>query len=255
MENLKFLTKQDLISLFEIAHATRFANTSRKIQNCFQKVRSILSFDSIVGAYVDRETIDSQNKPIFFSCSLNFSKQFLQNYVKNRYYKFSPVFQTTCRTWHPQHWQSIWSQNSGANTDRCMGLAAAYGYYDGWSFAVNFPADKTFSFFAVTGKKIEKDKRTATIINYLSPYFCEALQQVFGAQLKKQKIDFRKLTARELEVLQWIEKGKSTWDISVIFNRSERVVKWHVNNIVGKLCALNRTHAVAIALRNGLIEY
>lgn len=62
-----------------------------------------------------------------------------------------------------------------------------------------------------------------------------------------------KVTKREVEVLKWLAQGKSTWEVSVILNRSESVIKYHVTNLMEKLYAQNRTHAVAIALRQGLI--
>ena len=62
------------------------------------------------------------------------------------------------------------------------------------------------------------------------------------------------LTPREGEILNWIMQGKSTWDISTIINISERTVKFHIDNAIKKLGAVNRAHAVAIALRNELLN-
>jgi len=57
------------------------------------------------------------------------------------------------------------------------------------------------------------------------------------------------LSQRENEVLNWIMEGKSSWDISNILNISESTVKFHIDKIMKKLSAVNRTHAVAIAMR------
>lgn len=62
------------------------------------------------------------------------------------------------------------------------------------------------------------------------------------------------LSKRERVVLEWLKKGKSSWDISKIMNISERTVNFHIYNIIQKLDALNRTHAVAIAIEKGLIR-
>ncbi len=62
------------------------------------------------------------------------------------------------------------------------------------------------------------------------------------------------LSLREREVLHWLKKGKSSWDIAAILNISERTVYFHVNNIMQKLNAVSRTQAVAIALEKGLIS-
>jgi LuxR family quorum sensing-dependent transcriptional regulator len=63
-----------------------------------------------------------------------------------------------------------------------------------------------------------------------------------------------KLTARESEVLRWVANGKSAWEIGEILNITKRTVDEHVQGGVRKLGAANRTHAVAIALRDGIIK-
>jgi LuxR family quorum sensing-dependent transcriptional regulator len=62
------------------------------------------------------------------------------------------------------------------------------------------------------------------------------------------------LTPRENEVLRWVAKGKSAWEIGEILNITKRTVDEHVQTAIRKLGAMNRTHAVAIAFRDGLIE-
>ena len=58
-----------------------------------------------------------------------------------------------------------------------------------------------------------------------------------------------RLTKREREILNWIMQGKSNWDISIIVNISQSTVSFHVNNLMRKLGAVSRSHAVAIALQ------
>jgi LuxR family quorum sensing-dependent transcriptional regulator len=62
------------------------------------------------------------------------------------------------------------------------------------------------------------------------------------------------LTARELEVLKWAACGKSAWEIGEILNISKRTADEHAQTGMRKLGAANRTQAVAIALRERLIE-
>jgi DNA-binding NarL/FixJ family response regulator len=61
------------------------------------------------------------------------------------------------------------------------------------------------------------------------------------------------LTPRELEVLRLIGQGRSNGEIAETLMIATRTVKVHVQNILGKLGAANRTEAVAIASRQGLI--
>ncbi|MFK7852527.1 MAG: substrate-binding domain-containing protein [Granulosicoccus sp.] len=62
------------------------------------------------------------------------------------------------------------------------------------------------------------------------------------------------LTKRETECLSWTAGGKTSWEISIILGISESTATFHLRNAGVKLNANNRTHAVAKAMHEGLIE-
>ncbi|WP_280522994.1 response regulator transcription factor [Paenibacillus physcomitrellae] len=62
------------------------------------------------------------------------------------------------------------------------------------------------------------------------------------------------LTEREKEVLQQMGYGKKNAEIAVTLFVSEGTVKTHVHNIIQKLGARDRTQAVVLAIRCGLID-
>jgi DNA-binding NarL/FixJ family response regulator len=61
------------------------------------------------------------------------------------------------------------------------------------------------------------------------------------------------LSDRELEVLQLVGRGRSNAQIGEQLNISERTVRFHVENILAKLGANNRTEAAILAIQKGLI--
>ena len=63
-----------------------------------------------------------------------------------------------------------------------------------------------------------------------------------------------KLTRRQREILQLLANGESTTVAARELGLSEETVKTHTKNVIARLGARNRTHAVAIALRESLIE-
>ena len=63
-----------------------------------------------------------------------------------------------------------------------------------------------------------------------------------------------KLTRRQREILQLLANGESTTVAARELGLSEETVKTHTKNVLARLGARNRTHAVAIALRECLIE-
>jgi DNA-binding NarL/FixJ family response regulator len=62
------------------------------------------------------------------------------------------------------------------------------------------------------------------------------------------------LSAREIEVLKGVAGGKSNKLIAAELDISEATVKTHMKNILPKLDASDRTHAVIIALKRGILD-
>jgi len=62
------------------------------------------------------------------------------------------------------------------------------------------------------------------------------------------------LTEREIEILRQVAAGNANKMIADNLSISEQTVKAHVRNILSKLGANDRTHAVTIGLRRGIIE-
>jgi DNA-binding NarL/FixJ family response regulator len=62
------------------------------------------------------------------------------------------------------------------------------------------------------------------------------------------------LTPREIDVLRLIASGKANKMIADRLSIAEETVKSHVTNILAKLGANDRTHAVTIGLKRGIIE-
>ena len=62
------------------------------------------------------------------------------------------------------------------------------------------------------------------------------------------------LTDRELEVLELIRDGNRNKQIAGQLSIAETTVNFHIKNLVDKLRANDRTHAVTIALRRGLLQ-
>lgn len=62
------------------------------------------------------------------------------------------------------------------------------------------------------------------------------------------------LTSREVEVLSWVARGKSAWEIGEILHIAKRTVDEHVQTAVRKMGAVNRAHAVALAVRDRIIS-
>jgi DNA-binding NarL/FixJ family response regulator len=62
------------------------------------------------------------------------------------------------------------------------------------------------------------------------------------------------LTSRETQILDYIANGSSNKQIAHTLQISEQTIKNHVSNILRKLNANDRAHAVVLAIRYGWIS-
>jgi DNA-binding NarL/FixJ family response regulator len=82
-------------------------------------------------------------------------------------------------------------------------------------------------------------------------------QRPIGADVKA-RLDAReaqpKLTPREIQVLQLVSQGKRNKEIASLLDISEETVPVHLKNIFIKLNVSERTSAVNVALRRGIVH-
>lgn len=62
------------------------------------------------------------------------------------------------------------------------------------------------------------------------------------------------LTNRELDILNLVKLGFANKQIAIQFNSAKQTIKNHMVNILRKLDARDRAHAVYIAMHKGLIK-
>jgi DNA-binding NarL/FixJ family response regulator len=67
-------------------------------------------------------------------------------------------------------------------------------------------------------------------------------------------VDADDLTPREIEILRIVASGNANKAVATHFGLSEETVKGHMKNILAKLGANDRTHAVMIALKRGFLD-
>lgn len=77
------------------------------------------------------------------------------------------------------------------------------------------------------------------------------------SDLERRKNLYRdegRLTAREIELLQFVAEGFSNREIAEELHISKNTVKYHMKNILQKMNLQNRAEAAAYAVRRGLVE-
>ena len=120
-----------------------------------------------------------------------------------------------------------------------------------WDFA-----GATVSLFALCGIPDEHCERYGGILEVLAPFLQIAWQRTMADEAGENIVHAvgpQLLTAREGEVLTWVQQGKSNLEIGNLLNISPLTVKNHIQKILRKLKVQNRTEAVARAISLRLV--
>ena len=142
----------------------------------------------------------------------------------------------------------------GAFTAELQRLGAesviAHGTYDSLG--------KPVSLFVLAAMPGDLGREHAFLLELIVPYLHLAWMrtQLKGALENRGATaqSVNPLSAREQEILRWIHLGKSNFEIGTILGISPLTVKNHVQKILRKLNAQNRTHAVGRALELRILD-
>jgi LuxR family transcriptional regulator, quorum-sensing system regulator BjaR1 len=176
--------------------------------------------------------------------------EFLDLYVRNDYVRFDPIARRCRRSSRPFEWIGThYHHDPEPCTAEVMRRAADFGMERGFIVPINTP-DGFEACVSMSGVHLDLTARTKPLIHLVALYGYERVRQLAG-----REPDVRpQLTPREREVLQWVARGKSAWEIGEILKIGKRTVDEHAATAGRKLGAANRVHATALALRGKLIE-
>lgn len=241
----ELLTKREAIYLLELIQECLACGSEDDMKKLLLGTKSIVDFDFGISALIK---LDVDNCLASYQIvNLSYPQEWLDVYQTNELHKIDPVFKENFKSFIPQYWANTYKKIGCP--DRFCSLASEFNLRHGYTSGLKHSSRNAGSLFSIAGK-VNKNPRTEAILNILVPHLHEALCSITPPLAKLQL----SLSCREQEVLNWIRHGKSTWDISVILSISERTVKFHVDNIMRKLGAVSRTHAVAIAVSVGLVD-
>jgi DNA-binding CsgD family transcriptional regulator len=177
------------------------------------------------------------------SCGPN---EWLNSYRESELEQVDPIVQRAMTDDTPFRWSD--AQLTHATSDRAyQSLKRNLGRRDGVAVAFRSRHHAgTMSLMSIAISERRVANRHLFIVAQLIPHIHDMLAHTVTENVH--------LTGRELEVLRWAAAGKSNWEIGVILALAERTVKFHLANVFTKLGAFNRAHAVAKAVRLGLVS-
>jgi DNA-binding CsgD family transcriptional regulator len=249
-EIYRHLSKRDLCEILDLTHQTLSCTDHDAFKKNVLDLRDIFPFESSVCAYGNIETALSQKVPQINLLDISYPKGYLDLYFEKQYHKTDAVIFEFLANLKPVNWNKLECGNGFYYPASVT--AVDFGMKDGWTYGVlDIDSMNCSTFFFGNPSFVDGHIRTEKILEYIIPFLSEAYKKLINKDFSP---DVR-LTPREIEVINWVKEGKSSWEISVILHCSKRAVDFHVTNIKRKLSAVSRTQAVAIALHKEIIKF
>jgi LuxR family quorum-sensing system transcriptional regulator SolR len=181
----------------------------------------------------------------------NYPSAWQDSYVANAYIDIDPTVQHGRKSCLPIIWRKDLSDAAPAFWEE----ARSHGLNFGWAQAAR---DASGAVGMLTLARSTKQLNESDIftnnarMSWLSQYAHVAMTQILLP--KKVPESTAILTVREKEVLRWTAEGKTAYEIGQILSVSERTVNFHINNVVVKLDASNKTQAAVKATALGMLN-
>lgn len=180
-----------------------------------------------------------------------FPQEWVDRYVSRDYFKIDPLIRHAQNTTLPAIWTDEMLHDNKAAV--FWDEAIAFGLAAGVSFSVREQPGVTGIFSLARDKPLDMRGADLAALVGRAQMFASLLHHAVARidlprLLPEQSVQ---LTARERECLRWAADGKTAWEIGQILSIAERTVVFHVNNVIQKLGASNKTQAIvrAVALK------
>jgi LuxR family quorum sensing-dependent transcriptional regulator len=177
--------------------------------------------------------------------------EWLKIYGEERYAEVDPIMHYLRRSMTPLEHNGI-AYGSDLRALELMQRRRDFGFASGLSVPILGPTGSTgyVSYAILKGSEPDLSAHEKRAFHLMTLYAFDRFRRLRSLTSAQKRI----LTERQREVLTWIAAGKSAWETGEILDISARTVEEHAQQALERLGAVNRTQAVAIAIRDGLIS-
>lgn len=243
------LAQSDLVKLLLLSYKSLSCDDYNSLKSLILNLKELFCFENSVCAKGNVLDIIHNTDPEIAIFDICYPEGYMDYYIEKKFYSNDGVLFEFFANLSPVHWLSV-GKGTAANYPASV-HANDFNMHDGWTHGTLDAKSMDSIVFYFGGEKNMLDARTKIILEYIIPFFSEAFKRVSATPSNSSL----RLTDKEIEVLNWIKEGKSSWGISVILGVSQRTVEFHVNNIKRKLGVSSRPQAVAVGLQLGLIKF
>lgn len=180
-----------------------------------------------------------------------FPKEWVRTYVKNHYYEVDPIPKRALNTTTPFWWSEARDQ-PGLSKDELAYLDAleAADFGDGLAVPVFGPHGRN----GYAGIGLGTEKIDLSILDIATiQWACQLGHQRYCELLRSKAPNGVTLSKREVEILEWVARGKSNTVIADIVGISSYTVDTYLRRIYGKLDVSDRVSAALRGMAIGLV--
>lgn len=245
---LSDLTQHELVTLLELIHASLDVNTDEDFKALLSRLTALIPTSHTI-VCLGKIDLETRFQRFMKMVNVSYPREWVNLYIKEDYSKIDPILRSHYGRFLTQLWSGTYRQATSPPEQKFIKNAQAFGLSDGITLGVACHRNGAGSVFSFAGKSLSDPARHIALLEYLVPHLHVALMRTVSPSPTHNP----DLSHREREVLDWMKEGKTSWEISHILHISERTVNFHVQNILSKLQASTRGHAIALAMQQGLI--
>lgn len=242
----------DVGALFGIIDKLQDVRCKQEFESLCEQFCELVDLDYYLFGVIEQESLYS---PVIHYFS-NYPTEWLELYFSENSQRVDPVVSYILTQQAPIRWDILVQREAFQEPKQqaLMQAAKNYGLCNGFSIPLKSATGDIVVFSMAIGDdelQIEKLNAAIPFAHTLGAHLVECY---LALKIQANECCESSLTRREIDCLFWASEGKTAWEISKIINITERTVLFHLNNCTKKLEASNRQHAVALAIKRGLLK-
>ncbi|HYO57744.1 LuxR C-terminal-related transcriptional regulator [Archangium sp.] len=247
------------------------------VLNAFQACAHIEELTAVMNAlvlrlgyvgfgYLDRRRLPHTDEPHPFSI-FTVRADFGANYIREDFVSYDPVVARCTVTNAPFTWSDCPEfhergrprRGLKSHARRVIEAAYDFGYTEGFVIpshavdALGEPVSTGVSlFWSGSTRCFGTPETMPRWLRLIALSYHERISELRGLA-SNESLSRPSLTDRERECLAWACRGKTGGETATILGIGERTVEFHLQNAMRKLGVHNKVHAIAVAMRRGLV--
>ena len=244
-------SRSELLQLLDLIDEALSVDTRDALESLWHHTAAFAGLDGVLfGVAISDSDSDLMKTDLI---TYGISDEWQAVYQRRGYIGSDPLIIAALALERPISWKQAidWLKDHGlygSEVEAYIELATEHGLQYGYVVGKRAQSvTQTTSVTSVTTGTRPLTAKQSRLLDKLLPHLNEII-------VRPGIVRVPSLSQREMEVLEWAKIGKSNWEVSVILNISERTVKFHMRNIYRKLEVTNKSHAIAKAMKLGIVS-